>query len=326
MKFRNTFALASVSLLALSMPCTAFAQSAGSASAEEGNDDADIIVSARRREEKLQDVPVVVTAVTSEQVEKLNLREAKELVALVPGLDFKSYGYASSMQLRGLTFDINSGSLSSVATYLNDAPINARALFSQLYDIGQVEVLHGPQGTLQGQAAPSGCGHLHHPQAQPYRVWRRAQWHGDQCHGYNINGALNIPVVKDILAIRVAGVYDKNRSNRVHTVATTALANKAEPFAEEKGGRASILFTPTNSIRIEGVYQKIDYSTSFFNEYASFNLVVPSGRCQPCAYPAGRPAVDPGKPECSEADLRYLQLARRIQLCRPEADLSGFEG
>ena len=279
MKFRNTCALASVSLLALSMP--AFAQDAAKNSDEVAAENADIIVSARRREEKLQDVPVVVTAVTSEQVEKLNLREAKELVALVPGLDFKSYGYASSMQLRGLTFDINAGTLSSVATYMNDAPINARALFSQLYDIGQVEVLHGPQGTLQGQAAPSGA--VTFTTRKPNLTEFGGALNGTltNAHGYNINGALNIPVVKDILAIRVAGVYDKNRSNRVHTVATTALANKAEPFAEEKGGRASILFTPTNSIRIEGVYQKIDYSTSFFNEYASFNLVVPSAAASP---------------------------------------------
>lgn len=118
MKFHSTLALASVSLLALSVP--AFAQDSAQNSrpaADESEADANtIIVSARRREERLQDVPVVVTAVTSETVEKLNLREAKELVGLVPGLDFKSYGYASSMQLRGLTFDINAGTLSSVAT------------------------------------------------------------------------------------------------------------------------------------------------------------------------------------------------------------------
>ncbi len=271
-------ALASISLVTLASP--AFAQDAAR-SDESGVDSSDIIVSARRREESIQDVPVVVTAVTSETVEKLNLREAKELVGLVPGLDFKSYGYASSMQLRGLTFDINAGTLSSVATYLNDAPINARALFSQLYDIGQVEVLHGPQGTLQGQAAPSGA--VTFTTRKPDLTEFGAALNGTvtNAHGYNINGAINIPVIKDILAIRVAGVYDKNRSNRVHTVATTALANKAEPFAEEIGGRASILFTPTNSIRIEGVYQKIDYSTSFFNEYASFNLVVPSAPASP---------------------------------------------
>jgi len=277
MKIHSTLALASVSLLALSVP--AFAQESAQNSrpaADESEADANtIIVSARRREEKLQDVPVVVTAVTSEQVEKLNLREAKELVGLVPGLDFKSYGYASSMQLRGLTFDINAGTLSSVATYLNEAPINARALFSQLYDIGQVEVLHGPQGTLQGQAAPSGAVTFTTRKPNISEFGGALNGTLTTAHGYNISGALNIPVVKDILAIRVAGVYDKNRGNRVHTIATSALANKAEPFAEEKGGRASILFTPTNSIRIEGVYQKIDYNSSFFNEYASSSLVIP---------------------------------------------------
>ena len=275
MKFRNTFALASVSLLALSMPGVALAQSAGSPAAEEEDSSADIIVSARRREEKLQDVPVVITAVTSDTVEKLNLREAKELVGLVPGLDFKSYGYASSMQLRGLTFDINAGTLSSVATYLNDAPINARALFSQLYDIGQVEVLHGPQGTLQGQAAPSGA--VTFTTRKPDLTEFGAALNGTvtAAHGYNINGSVNLPVIKDMLGIRVAGVWDKNQSNRVRTIASSALANKADPFAKEKGGRVSVLFTPADWIKLEGVYQKIDYSTSFFNEYASSSLVVP---------------------------------------------------
>ena len=262
---------------ALLFPGAVYAQAAAPADTATTSEAGDIIVTARRREEKIQDVPVVVTAVTSEQVEKLNIREAKELVALVPGLDFKSYGYASNMQLRGLTFDINAGTVASVATYLNDAPINARALFSQLYDIGQIEVLHGPQGTLRGQAAPSGS--VTFTTRKPNLTEYGAALSGTvtTSHGYNINGAINLPIIKDVLAIRVAGVYDKNRNNRVHTIATTALANKAQPFSEEYGGRVSVLFKPTDWLRVEGVYQRIDFKGSFFSQYASYSLVDPAG-------------------------------------------------
>jgi len=260
---------------------TVHAQDAAPAGTAVSSEAADIIVTARRREEKIQDVPAVITAVTSDQVEKLNIREAKELVALVPGLDFKSVGYASNMQLRGLTFDINAGTVASVATYLNDAPINARALFSQLYDIGQIEVLHGPQGTLRGQAAPSGS--VTFTTRLPDLTEYGAALSGTvtTSHGYNINGAINLPIIKDVLGIRVAGVYDRNRNNRVHTIATTALANTAEPFSREYGGRVSVLFKPTDWLRFEGVYQRIDYKASFFSQYASYSLVDPAGAPSP---------------------------------------------
>jgi len=190
---------ASALAMALSLsalPTIAYAQSADSA---EAASDADIIVSARRREEKIQDVPVVVTAIQGDAIEKLNLRDAKELVALVPGLDLRSDGYAASIQLRGLQFDINAGASASVATYLNDAPVQTRAVLSQLYDVGQVEVLHGPQGTLKGQATPSGSISITTRKPDLERFGGYASGTVTTSHGWNVNGALNIPVIKEAL-------------------------------------------------------------------------------------------------------------------------------
>lgn len=264
-------------ILSLSvLPTVACAQTTDSA---ENVGNAEIIVSARRREEKLQDVPVVVTAIQSEAIEKLNLRDAKELVALVPGLDLRSDGYAASIQLRGLQYNVNTGATSSVATYLNDAPIQARAVLSQLYDIGQVEVLHGPQGTLRGQAAPSGS--ITFTTKKP----DLQSWGGyvsgtlANAHSYNVNGALNLPIIKDMLGIRVAGVWDKNEGNRVHSISPNATFK--DPFAEEKGARVSVLFKPTDWLRLEGSFQTLNHDDSTFNQYASYNLVDSTGAASP---------------------------------------------
>lgn len=276
MKVFRSAILAGISLTAMSTP--ALAQNT-SAEEEATSGETEIIVQARRRDESVQDVPLVVSAITSEAIEKLNLRDARELVALVPGLDLRNDGYASSVQLRGLNFNINAGASASVSTYLNDAPIQTRALLSQMYDIAQVEVLHGPQGTLRGQAAPSGSITFttRKPDLEEVGVYLSGTA-ATQGSG-NVNGAMNIPIVKGVLGIRLAGVWDRNRNNRVRSI--SPYATFRSPFSEEKGGRVSVLFQPTDWFRAEATYQTIDFESASYNQYASYSLVNPTAAASP---------------------------------------------
>jgi iron complex outermembrane receptor protein len=147
-------ALAGVSLWSLAAP--AYAQNAA---AEEGTDDEVIIVQARRRDEAIQDVPMVVQAVTAQELNKLNIREFQDVQTLVPGLSLaqSANGIGVQTTLRGIAFDVNaSGNNGTVEFYMNDAPISAGILFQSMFDVAQIEVLRGPQGTLRGRASPSG--------------------------------------------------------------------------------------------------------------------------------------------------------------------------
>ena len=118
-----------------------------------------VVVTARRRDESIQDVPAVVNAVTPEAIARLNMRDFTEVQNVVPGLSLtnNANGIGGNAQVRGVNFDVNaSGNNPSVEFYQNDAPITAGVVLQQMYDIGQVEVLRGPQGTLRGRASPSG--------------------------------------------------------------------------------------------------------------------------------------------------------------------------
>lgn len=119
----------------------------------------EIIVTARRKDESIQDVPQVVDAVTPETLAKYNIQSFQDVAILVPGptLSNDGSGFAAKAAIRGANFEINSATSPTVAFYLNEAVLDANFLLQSMFDVGQIEVLRGPQGTLRGRSAPSGA-------------------------------------------------------------------------------------------------------------------------------------------------------------------------
>jgi iron complex outermembrane recepter protein len=279
MRYGFAHIFAGVSVLALSVP--AFAQDSAPADETADSADSDIIVQARRREESVQDVPLVVNAVSSESIEKLNIRDGTEIQSLVAGLQLRneSNGIGGSGQVRGVQFDVNASAGPTVAFYFNDAPIDAGTVLQAIYDIGQVEVLRGPQGTLRGTATPSGSITFTTKKPVLDEFGIVAQGTISNTGLSNFNGAFNFPVIKDVLGLRVAGLIEENNANRVRSIDSDA--NLTKPFAETNSIRLSALLTPTDWLRLEGVYQVIDRETSSYDQYASFSLVNPGAPASP---------------------------------------------
>ena len=264
-------AFASASLLAFATPV--YAQNAAS-SADEGasSDTSEIIVQARRRSESAQDVPLTVNAVTSAELEKLNIRDFKDIAAIVPGLSLTpaADGLAPSASLRGVNFDVNgSGNSGTIQFYMNDAPISAGFLFNSMFDIGQVEVLRGPQGTLRGIASPSGSITL------TTRKPDMEQWGGyvqgtvNTIGGVNVNGAINVPIIKGVLALRAAGIVNDDDGTRVRS-----LNSSTSPNTHYWGERVTLQFNPTDNISITGTYQHFLTKGQYFDQVESANLAL----------------------------------------------------
>jgi len=120
---------------------------------------ADIVVTAQRRNESMQQVPIAITALSADDLSRRGLGQSNELVAAVPGLEFNpSGGNGATPFIRGVgATNLSTGFESPVAIYLDDAYVGAPpAGFFSLGSISSVEILKGPQGTLFGRNATGG--------------------------------------------------------------------------------------------------------------------------------------------------------------------------
>lgn len=267
--------LAGASLLSIAVP--AFAQDAPE-SGPTGINSGEIVVQARRRDESVQDVPVVVNAVTSEDLTKLNIREFEDITSVVPGLTLSpnSSGIGGGVStVRGVNFDTYaSGSNGTVEFYMNDAPVPSGVIYQAMYDIGQIEVLRGPQGTLRGRASPSGSITVTTRKPDLYQAGGYVTGTLNDQHGHNVNGAINVPIIEGKLGIRVAGLTSQDRGNQV----TPVEGSYSTPRNDTESLRASISADPFNGVLLlDFSYLTLTRDSSQFDQVESLNQVITDG-------------------------------------------------
>jgi iron complex outermembrane recepter protein len=236
----------------------------------------EIIVSARRREESVQDVPQTVNVVTSAQIDKLNLRTFTDIAAVVPGLTLSPGGsFGSNATLRGVSFSpIASGNNPTVEFYVNDGPASSNLVFQSLFDVGQFEVQRGPQGTLRGRASPSGSILFNTRRPDLDEPGLVANGTVTDIEAYKFDAALNLPIVSDVLAVRLAGVIDQSQGDRVFTIKQqTQPQFNPDPSRETQAIRASVLFEPTDFLTAHVMYQKLKTRSNTYGQVQSLCLV-----------------------------------------------------
>ncbi|MGH6651612.1 MAG: TonB-dependent receptor [Sphingopyxis sp.] len=151
--------IALLSMISASMPAAAQAQDTAAAS-DEGI--GDIVVTAQRREQNLQDVPVAVTAFSGDTIADLGIRSSADIAGVVPNLEIGLPGGEGNQPLiyiRGVGLaDTNSNNAGPNGVYVDEVYVSSPgAQTFQLFDLDRVEVLKGPQGTLYGRNATGGA-------------------------------------------------------------------------------------------------------------------------------------------------------------------------
>jgi iron complex outermembrane receptor protein len=266
MALASKIALAGVSFVALM--ASAHAQEA-QPSDDASYDTNAIIVEARRKDEALQDVPVTINAVTSETIEKLNLRQLEDITRVVPGLQLQANanGVGTTAVVRGVKYDVNaSGNNGTIAFYRNNVPTSSGALFQTIYDIGQIEVLRGPQGTLRGRAAPSGAITITTRKPDLSEPGGYMTGTLNDIGGWNFNGGFGTPIIADKLAIRLAGLVSESEGNRVTSVRRPGLKGKGDTDAI----RISAAADPFNGVLLlDGTYERINTDRAVFDQMVS---------------------------------------------------------
>jgi iron complex outermembrane receptor protein len=267
--------LGATTALGLIQAAPAFAQTAQAGAAASNSEVGAVVVTARRRDELLQNVPVVVNVVSSQTLDKLNIKDLHDITAVVPGLSLTTdaNGIGSAAALRGVAFDVNaSGNNGTVEFYLNDEPITSTVVLQSLYDVEQIEVLRGPQGTLRGRASPSGSITVTTTRPNLFSYGGYVDATGNNIGGVNVNGAINVPLIPGKLALRVAGLVDDNEDNRVHSVNAPA----TDPYSHETSYRATLRFDPIDNLDIVANYEHLGHHVQHFNQVESADFADPT--------------------------------------------------
>src|ERR1700740_1783290 len=174
----------------------------------------EVVVTAERRSEKLQDVPVAVTALSASDLVNRGVRQAGDIVDAVPNLLLNlPYGPEAqpTFTLRGVTTqDFSENQSSPVAMYVDEVYKSVGAVQAlQTYDLDRVEVLRGPQGTLYGKNATGGAISFYtkNPSLTAYDGYITAG--AGNYSAYSVQGAVGGPVIDNEIGWRAAVMYEK---------------------------------------------------------------------------------------------------------------------
>ncbi|MFM5953674.1 MAG: TonB-dependent receptor [Novosphingobium sp.] len=238
--------LASVCAGAIAFP--AYAQNA----AEEDTSSSEIIVTAQRTNQRLQDVPIAVSAFNTEALEKQQIKNTSDLQLTLPNVTFTKTNFtSSSFTIRGIG-DLCVGVTCDQATaiHMNDAPLFGTRLFEgEFYDLGQIEVLRGPQGTLFGRNATSGVVNIRSARPDLTGMHASAEAEYGNYNGVKVKGMVNVPI-GDVAAVRLAGYY-LNRDGYT----TNLFDNKKLDDRDMYGLRGSIRIEPSSGTTIDVMVQ-----------------------------------------------------------------------
>jgi outer membrane receptor protein involved in Fe transport len=166
----------------------------------------EVVVTAQKKEEAIQDVPIAVSAFSAESLEKAKIDGGPNLVLAVPNVNFSKGNFTGyNFQIRGVGSKLVAGSGDAgTGIHLNNAPLTANNLFeSEFFDVERVEVLRGPQGTLYGRNATGGVVNL--ISARPTDEFDAlVRVEAGNFGTKKARAMINLPL-GDMLALRVAG-------------------------------------------------------------------------------------------------------------------------
>ena len=249
----------------------------------------EIVVTATKRAQNVRDVSAVVNVVSGDEIDKLQLLTFEDLERVTAGLQLtQANPRNTTIALRGVTVDPESGTESAVDVYQNNVSQRSDSIFGALYDLERVEVLKGPQGSVQGATSPGGAIIIHTKKAnlEEFEGFVRSTV-TKGVDGVNVQGAIGIPLIKDKLGLRIAAYDDQNDRNNITNITT----NRPQD-SEVTSFRGTLTWAPTDNLEMSLVHQNNDqliYGTpqltgerKFASAFAGVNVV-------PCSFaPSGK--------------------------------------
>ncbi len=238
----------------------------------------DIVVTARRRDERLQDVPISVSAFSNAALERSNVQTLADIRTITPGLTFSSEGGKDnvSLTLRGIGQIPLGEATPGVVTYFANVPLPSIGSNVPTFDVGSVQVLKGPQGTLFGRNTLGGAV-LIGPEAPNYDLGGYVEGTYGNYDYREVQGAINIPIIADKVAVRAAGQI-RRRDPLIYAIGGGDGFNDVH----QDSYRVSLLLTPTDWLKSTTIYDRFkanEASSGYFllrQNFSFTNLFAPS--------------------------------------------------
>jgi iron complex outermembrane receptor protein len=255
----------------------------------------EVVVTAQRREESSNRVPISIAVYSQKDLDTRDIKSVGDVAKISPGVDFRPVGDRNWIAIRGISQNAGGSTAGlgpdTTAIYVDEAPIQAR--FGQaavsnsiplVFDIDHIEVLRGPQGTVFGASAEGGAIRVisHAPSLTQYSGFARLEGSQINSGGFNseVGAAYGGPIVPDKLGFRVSawsghdgGFIDNDPGRRPND---NQAANPTNPWpvtgglvasnvnkAEKYAARAALLWKPTSAVSAEAAfyYQKRDQNS-----------------------------------------------------------------
>jgi len=211
-----------------------------------------VVVTSSKIKGDIQTVPIAITALSQEQLTSRQIAGGPDLVKEVPNLTFSKTNFTGyNIEIRGIgTQAISVTTDPAVAVAFNDIPFIRNHFFEQeFYDVSQVEVLRGPQGTLYGRNATAGVVNV--ISAKPtdqFEAMLSADWGNYSNRRYE--GMVNIPVVDDRLDIRAAAEWTKRDGYSFNAITDAPIDGR-----DLWSSRVTIAFKPTAKVQTYLVWE-----------------------------------------------------------------------
>lgn len=246
--------LASCALTAISVSLAFPVEAEGVSPSSAPQSGTDIIVTAQKREQKRQDVPLVVASVSGKALEKAGITDIKQLTLLVPGLMLVSTSSTNSTtaRIRGIgTEGFNTGLESSVGVVIDGIYRPKPGVgFGDLGELDRIEVLKGPQGTLFGKNTSAGVINVV-TRAPTFKTEIDGELTGSNYNGYGIAASVNSGIIDDKLAGRIYVVH-RQRDGYVNVLSGHGpRGTNDDNDQNETLVRGQLLFTPTPDLAIK---------------------------------------------------------------------------
>jgi outer membrane receptor protein involved in Fe transport len=211
-----------------------------------------LIVTAQKREENIQDVPIAMSAFTQEDLTRSQVAGGPDLMTQVPNFTFTKTNFSSySIQIRGIgTQAISATTDAAVAVAFNNTPFIRNRFFEQeFYDLQRVEVLRGPQGTLYGRNATAGVVNII-SQKPKFTYEARLSADVGNYSSQRFEGMVNVPLVDDKVALRLAGAWTKRDGYDTNQITGNQIDGR-----DLWSTRLSLRFAPTDHIEANLIWE-----------------------------------------------------------------------